>query len=105
MRTLAGYVLTFLVTLVVMAALAGLASRLVHRVGLGSADRLLGAIFGAARGLLIVLLLVMLAGLTRLPAHATWRTSITAPWLESAVLALKPLLPESFAERINYRPS
>lgn len=104
MRTLAGYVLTFLVALVAMAALAGLASKLVHKVGLGGVDRMLGAVFGTSRGLLIVLLLVMLAGLTRLPSHPTWRESFAAPWLELAVLAMKPLLPESFAERINYRP-
>jgi membrane protein required for colicin V production len=101
-RTMAGYVLTFLVTLVLMAVLGGMISRLIHKVGLGLADRLLGAAYGLARGVLIVMLLTLFVGFTRVPGTPIWRTSFVAPWLEMAALSLQPYLPASISERINY---
>jgi membrane protein required for colicin V production len=63
---------------------------------------LLGAVFGAARGALIVLAAALLAGLTSLPRHSVWRDSASGPLLADAVRLLKPLLPQSLAERMRY---
>jgi membrane protein required for colicin V production len=101
-RALGGHVVTFLLVLIGTATTAGLLSRLVHGVGLGLADRALGGAYGAVRGLVVVTMLVVLAGLTRLPQTQEWRTSASAPVLESLVLALKPYLPQAFAKRINF---
>ena len=88
----------------VAAALLRLAlSKLLRAIGLGPLDRFLGAVFGVARGVLVVLLCVLIGGLTVLPQQAWWRQAWLAPPLETAVLAAKPWLPAAVAKRIRYR--
>lgn len=94
---------------IVVAVLAGVTllrlalSRLLRAVGLGPLDRFLGAVFGTARGVLVVLLCVLVGGLTPLPQQGWWRHAWLAPPLETAVLAAKPWLPPALAKRIKYR--
>jgi len=78
-------------------------SKLLRAVGLGPLDRFLGAVFGVARGVLLLLLCVLVAGLTPLPQQALWRQAWLAPPLETAVLAARPWLPPEVAKRIRYR--
>ena len=102
LRIAAAYVAVFVGALVVTALIGLLLSKIVKAAGLGGVDRMLGAIFGAARGLLIVLVATLLAGLTSAPRQAFWRDSASGPLLVQAALALKPLLPQTFAERLRY---
>ena len=102
LRVAAAYVAVFVGSLMVTALVGLLLSRIVKAVGLGGVDRMLGAFFGAARGLLIVLAAALLAGLTSAPRQPFWRDSASGPLLVQAVQALKPLLPQTFAERLRY---
>ena len=102
LRVAAAYVAVFVASLI-LTSLAGLIlSKVVKAVGLGGIDRLLGALFGAARGVLILLAAALLAGLTSAPAQAYWRDSMSGPLLAQAAAALKPLLPQTLAERLRY---
>ena len=90
--------------MVIAGSLAGLLlARLVHGVGLGFVDRLLGALFGVARGLLLVL-----AGLRSSPESRTlpkqdwWQNSILAPHFAAAALSLRPYLPRDWADRLDF---
>lgn len=102
-RLLAAYAAVFVGTLLLFALLRLLLSRLLRAVGLGLLDRLLGAVFGVARGGLLVLVLVVLAGLTALPRQTWWREASLMPPLETAVLAARPWLPALLAQRLRYR--
>ena len=102
-RLLVAWVLVFVVVLVLFAIGRKLVSLLLKAVGLGMLDRLLGGCFGALRGLLVVLIAVMLAGMTPLPSAAWWRGAILAPPLETVVIAAKPWMPQDVAKRIGYR--
>ncbi len=102
LRVLIAFVGVFVLSLAVT-SLAGLVlAKLVKAVGLGGLDRTLGAIFGVARGVVIVLAFALLAGLTRLPLDPAWTHSASGPLLERAALALKPWLPPAFGERLRY---
>jgi len=92
----------FIGTLVVTTLATFLLSKIVAATGLGNLDRLLGALFGLARGLVIVLAFALLAGLTSLPLQRIWTDSASGSQLEQAALALKPWLPPAFAERLRY---
>ena len=73
----------------IVTSLAGLLlSKVVNAVGLGGADRVLGAAFGAARGLLILLAAALLAGLTSAPRQEWWRDSASGPLLAQAAGAI-----------------
>jgi membrane protein required for colicin V production len=102
LRIAVAYVAVFVASLMVTALLGLLLSKLLKAAGLGGVDRMLGALFGAARGLLIVLAAALLAGLTSAPRQDFWRDSASGPLLVQAAQVLKPLLPQSFAERLRY---
>lgn len=102
LRLLAGFVGVFLVALILMSVLAMLASKLVKNAGLGLEDRLLGGVFGLARGLLVVMIIVLLAGLTTLPRHAVWRNAMLSEPLEGLAGRIKVWLPAELSQRITY---
>lgn len=102
LRVAAAYIAVFIGSLILTSLIGLLLSKIVKAAGLGGVDRLLGAAFGAARGLLIVLAAALLAGLTRAPSQPFWRDSASGPLLAEAALALKPLLPQTLAERLRY---
>ena len=102
LRVLAAFVSVFIVTLVVTSIAAMIASRLLKNAGLGLEDRLLGGFFGFARGLLIVLVLVLVAGLTALPRQPAWSDAILSPPLEALAGVLKPWLPRAVAQYLSY---
>jgi len=102
-RLLAGFLCVFLSVLIAMSVLAILASKLVKSAGLGLEDRLLGVVFGLARGLLVVMILVLLAGLTSLPRQAVWRNAVLSSPLEAFAGIIKGWLPLELAQRITYR--
>jgi membrane protein required for colicin V production len=97
------FALVFIGVLLVFAIGRTLVSKLLHAAGLGWADRLLGTVFGIARGLIIVLLAVLVGGMTALPRQPWWRDAQLAPPLETAVVAAKPWMPTAVAKRIRYR--
>lgn len=102
LRVAAAFVAVFIGSLVVTSLAGLLLSKVIKAVGLGGVDRLLGAAFGAARGLLILLAGAVLTGLTSAPGQAFWRDSVSGPLLAQAARAIKPLLPHTLAERLGY---
>ena len=103
MRLAAAYVLVFVGVLLVFAIARMLISLMLKAAGLGLLDRLLGAAFGVLRGMLVVLVAVLVAGMTTLPKADWWRDALLAPPLETAVIAAKPWLPAEAAKRIRFR--
>jgi membrane protein required for colicin V production len=102
LRVLLAFVGIFIITLAVCSIAGLLLSRLLKAAGLAGLDRMLGALFGVARALLILVALGLLAGLTRLPADPAWGASVTGPILERAAIATKPWLPPAFTSRLRY---
>jgi membrane protein required for colicin V production len=101
-RALAAVVVVFFATLIVMSVIAMLTSRLIKSAGLGVEDRLLGGFFGLARGLLVVVALVLLAGFTPLPRQTVWKDAMLAAPLEKLAVMVKQWLPQDWAKYISY---
>ena len=102
LRLLTGFLIVFVGVLLVMSLAAMAISRLVKRAGLGVEDRMFGMLFGLARGGLIVLVLVLLAGLPTLPRDPIWRNAMLSSPLESLALYVKAWLPGELSRRIKY---
>lgn len=102
LRVLAAFVGIFLAVLLVLTLLAVVISRLIKSAGLGLADRALGAVFGLVRGLAIVTMVVLLAGLTALPRHQAWRQAIFSEPLVVLANVVKVWLPYGLSKHINY---
>ena len=60
LRRVAAFVLIFVVTVFIGGLLSNLFSRLMSKAGLGGVDRMLGALFGIFRGVVIVTVVVMM---------------------------------------------
>lgn len=102
LRVATAFVAVFVASLIVTSLAGLLLSKVVSAVGLGGLDRTLGALFGAARGVLIVVAAAVVAGLTNAPRQGYWRDSASGPLLAAAASALKPLLPQTLSERLRY---
>lgn len=102
LRMVAGFVIVFLGILLLTSLLAIAISELFKQVGLGWLDRGLGTLFGLARGLLIVGVLVLLGGLTSLPQDPRWRNAMFSAPMEAMVLACKPWLPQEMTKHLKF---
>ena len=100
------YVIAFaiiLVTVLIVGAIVGWTlARAVRAIGLGFVDRTLGAVVGIARGVLIVIVGVLFAGLTSFPRQDWWQRSVLAPPLVLGALSLRPWLPKPMADRLDF---
>ncbi len=101
-RVLAAVVAVFVGVLVAVNVVALLASKLIKSAGLGVEDRVLGSVFGLVRGVLIVLVLVLGAGLTVLPRQPVWKDAMLAAPLEKLAELVKQWLPQGWAKNISY---
>lgn len=102
LRILAAFLILFLATLLVTSLLAIALSHIFKKMGISWLDRFLGAFFGLARGIVIVGVLVLLAGLTSLPQDVRWRNAMFSAPLEAMVVSLLSWFPRDIAKHVKY---
>ncbi len=78
-RAIAARSILFVLTLMIGALVTHLLGLLVQATGLGGTDRLLGVLFGLARGALIVVVLVGLLNLAPVQQDPWWQQSVLLP--------------------------
>lgn len=78
-RIILGYVLCFVGVLIVGALIKFAIAKLVEGTGLSGSDRMLGMLFGLARGVLLVAVLVFLLGFTPFTRDPWWHQSRLLP--------------------------
>ncbi len=97
-RYAAAFVLVFVASVFAGGLIAFLVAKLVSTVGLRPVDRILGAAFGAVRGVVVLLAITIVVNMTPLKENAHWKTSQGAQSAETVVAFLKPLLPQEFGK-------
>ena len=102
LRLIVAFIALFLGVRVLMGLLALAIGALIEATGLSLADRGLGGLFGLARGIVIVLAVVILCGMTAIPKQAFWRDALLSPLAESGARTLKPFLPAALAQYVRY---
>jgi membrane protein required for colicin V production len=101
-RDVVGFGSLFLVTVLIGGLVGYLAGQLVAKTGLTATDRVLGMVFGVARGVIIVAVLVLLAGLTTLPQDPWWKDSLLLGHFQELALWLRSFLPADIAANIRF---
>jgi len=71
-RFAAGFALLFIATLLVTGLVVALVKQLIQMTGLGTLDRLLGTVFGLARGVILIVVAVFLARQLLPPEELDW---------------------------------
>ena len=101
-RSIAAFAALFVGTLLVGAALGFLLGALINATGLSSTDRVLGMVFGFARGALIVTVVVGLLNLTPVVGDSWYTSATLAPHFETvAQWALDQLSASGFKSSIS----
>lgn len=94
-RVIVAFVGVFLVVLAVGGLITYLLGKLVDSTGLSGTDRMFGALFGALRGLAIVLAAVIIAGFTPFVKDPWWQRSALLPEMERLATWVVGYFPES----------
>lgn len=102
LRLVAAFAIVFLGILLVASLSAIMIAEVFKKAGLGWVDRGLGGLFGCARGVLIVCVLVLLGGLTSLPQDSRWRNAMFSAPFEAMVLSCKSWLPPEMTKHLKY---
>ncbi len=93
LRYLASFASIFLVVLIVGALVNIIVSSILDKAGIGSMDRLLGIFFGAARGVLVVAIMLMFINLSNVQPISGIGSSRLVPHFSALVLWLNSFLP------------
>jgi membrane protein required for colicin V production len=102
-RMVASFVVLFAITLSLGGLIGFLLNVLVKKTGLTFMDRLGGIVFGVVRGMTVVTVVVMLAGLTPLPKDSWWTESTVIPPFQLLAVWLRDHIPSGLAGYISYR--
>ncbi len=101
-RIFLGYGLIFVGTLVSGAILIYFLKKLVAGTGLTGTDRLFGMLFGAVRGLVLVVLTILMSGLTPFPGDSWWGASRAIAMFQPMAERARAWLPEAVAKQIQF---
>ncbi len=96
------FIILLIAVLIIGAIVGFLIGQLVDKTGLSGTDRLLGMVFGAARGAVLVAILVLLAGLTPFPQDPWWQESRLIIDFQHLAVWLLGLLPPDIAEYFQF---
>lgn len=104
LRLAIGFIALFLLALLVGGLVNFLLSSFVTRSGLSGTDRALGVVFGLLRGVVVVAVLVLLAGLTALPQDDAWKESMLIGHFEIVAVWVRSFLPADIAGNFVFSP-
>lgn len=96
LRYAAAFVVVFIASVFAAGLLSSLMKKLISAVGLRPVDRILGAVFGVFRGLILLLALSVVVHMTALQESDWWVESKGGPMLITMLKGLRPMLPEKF---------
>jgi len=102
MRLAAAMGILFVLTIMVGAVVSFIVRQFVSKTGLSGLDRVLGLIIGGSLGLVIVVALVFIAGLTNAPSYDWWQSSLFIERFESLAQWLQGYLPDDVAKYFSY---
>ena len=103
-RTAMGFTGLFIAVLLIGGLLNYLLGRLIESTGLSGTDRLLGGVFGAARGLALIVAVLLVAGFTPIPADPWWKNSQLVQRLLPFVEWSSGFLPHNVSEHLEFDP-
>jgi membrane protein required for colicin V production len=97
-RYAGGFILVFVAAVFAGGLVAFVIKKLVSAAGLSPADRMLGAVFGLMRGMLLLLATTVVVSMTPLHTADWWRNAMGPRMTGTVLAAVKPVLPEEFGK-------
>lgn len=101
-RFVIAFTALFVATLLLSTLINYLVSQIVKKTGLSGTDRMIGVVFGVARGAAVVGILVLMAGLTPLPQDPWWQESLLVGHFQEMATWAGAYLPADVVSRFSY---
>jgi membrane protein required for colicin V production len=101
-RRVIAFIGLLVVTLIATGIINHLIGKLIDKTGLSGTDRMLGLVFGVIRGVAIVGVLVILAGLTRVPQDPWWKEAVLMQHFEELAVLVIGFLPPDLVKHFSY---
>ncbi len=95
-RHAAGFAVVFIAALFAGGLVAVLARKMMQAMGLSPMDRMLGAAFGVARAVVLLLAFAVVVNLTPAREAHWWQASTGATVLTASLQGMKPAMPQEF---------
>lgn len=83
LRYIAAFFIIFIIILIIGVFINFIITRLIEKTGLSGTDRLLGVIFGFARGVLLIAIILLAAKMTSFTNESVWAKSRLVPQFTS----------------------
>lgn len=101
-RLIIAFLVLFIGARLAVGLLARVLSVLVKSTGLTLTDRSLGSLLGLVRGLVIVLTVALLCGMTAIPQQAFWRNAMLSPITVRTANMVLPYLPDNISKHVHF---
>lgn len=101
LKTVVGFLAVFVASAFGFGLVSWVVRKLAEKVGLRPVDRVLGSLFGVARGAILLVLLAFVVGLTPWSKDPLWTESRLAQVLVLLAEQAKVLLPEEFSKVVS----
>lgn len=101
MRGVIAFATLFVGTLIIAAVVNHFASLAIKKTGLTGTDRLIGAVFGLARGIALIAVLVVLGTIANLDQDPWWRESRMIHYVQPLAGWMKHFLPRNVSAQID----
>lgn len=102
MRLAVAMGILFVLTIMLGALVSFLIRQIINKTGLSALDRVLGMVIGASLGLIVVVGLVFVAGLTPAPGYEWWKSSLLIERFETLAVWLQGYLPDDVSKYFTY---
>lgn len=102
MAVVCAFVLVYIAARIGVVLLHQIVDLVVKKTKLTSINRLLGALLGAAKGMLVVSLIVLACSFSDLPKDPEWQNAETAPFFQDIALLEKDYLPDFLSNQVHF---
>ncbi len=99
-QLITSFLVMFIGLLIVGGLLGVLVGQMVKQTGLSGTDRVLGALFGLVRGVVVITIGVLLAGLTPFVEDPWWQASLLLPHFETMAEQVVGQLPPAMQDQL-----
>jgi membrane protein required for colicin V production len=104
LNVIAGMIVVFVLVWLTWALISWAVIQVVRASALSGPDRLMGAVVGFVRGVVVALAVVTLVSMTPVAKWEPWKASRGVAWLQVLLKGLRPVLPEQVIEFLPAQP-
>lgn len=102
LQFIVGFLVAFFIILIIGSLINHFLSAFIYATGLSGTNRLLGMLFGFARGVLLIAIFILFAKMTSAIKQPWWQTSLLIPYFQGLTNWLQQFLPLQFSHVSHY---